>query len=89
YHYAWLSYATNYLLKDRHTVEYNRFGIKHALDNIDVIDKRDTAYPTLLEFRVAASKMMRKLEFCTWRKTIFAEETDYYKVKERINTVMK
>lgn len=89
YHDHWLSYATNEMLKHSQTEEYYRFGIKNALDNIDFIDKRDTAYPTMLELLVAASKMMRKLEFSTWRKTIFAEETDFYKVKERINTVMK
>ncbi|EGP4824037.1 TPA: hypothetical protein QFL11_000784 [Enterococcus faecium] len=89
YHDHWLSYATNEMLKYSQTEEYYRFGIKNALDNIDFIDKRDTAYPTMLELLVAASKMMRKLEFSTWRKTIFAEETDFYKVKERINTVMK
>ena len=71
YHDHWLSYATNEMLKHSQTEEYYRFGIKNALDNIDFIDKRDTAYPTMLELLVAASKMMRKLEFSTWRKNDF------------------
>ncbi|WP_165003288.1 MULTISPECIES: hypothetical protein [unclassified Enterococcus] len=89
YHDHWLSYATNEMLKHHQTVEYYQFGIKNALENIDFIDKRDTAYPTMLELLVAASKMMTKLEHSELKHQIFAEEADFCQVKERINTVMK
>ncbi|MBO1299845.1 MULTISPECIES: hypothetical protein [unclassified Enterococcus] len=89
YHDHWLSYATNEMLKHKEKITYYRFGIKNALVNIDFIEQRDTAYPTMLELLVAASKMMKKLEKSELKNELFKTPTDFLEVKERIDTVMK
>ncbi|WP_430605725.1 hypothetical protein [Enterococcus sp. DIV0180] len=89
YHDHWLSYATNELLKYQQKKEYYQFGLKNALENINFIDKRDTAYPTMLELLVAASKMMTKLEVSPFRKEIFPLDEDFFQAKSRINQVME
>jgi len=89
YHDHWLSYATNEMLKYKQKIDYYRFGIKNALENINFIEQRDTAYPTMLELLVAASKMMRKLEHSELKNELFNTQNDFIEVKERIDTVMK
>ncbi|EOH89552.1 hypothetical protein ACTNBL_04190 [Enterococcus villorum] len=89
YHDHWLSYATNEMLKYQEKDTYYEFGIKNAMVNINFIDQRDTAYPTMLELLVAASKMISKLEVSPLRKKIFPVDEEFIKTKTRINTVMK
>ncbi len=89
YHDHWLSYATNEMLKYQEKDSYYEFGIKNAMVNIGFIEKRDTAYPTMLELLVAASKMMKKLETSALRKKLFQTETDFEVTQNRINTVME
>lgn len=89
YHDHWLSYATNEFLKYQEKQEYYRFGLNNALGNIRFIDKRDTAYPTMLELLVAASKMVDKLAVSEMKPMIFQKEEEFLAVKDRINAVMK
>jgi hypothetical protein len=89
YHDHWLSYATNELLKYQQKKEYYEFGVKNALENIEFINKRDTAYPTMLELLVAASKMMDKLAVSKFKEEIFSTEEDFLQARLKINTVME
>lgn len=89
YHDHWLSYATNEMLKYQEKDTYYEFGIKNAMVNINFIEQRDTAYPTMLELLVAASKMISKLEVSPLKEKIFSTEEAFLQTKERINTVMK
>ena len=89
YHDHWLSYATNEMLKYQEKDTYYEFGIKNAMVNINFIDQRDTAYPTMLELLVAASKMIRKLERSPLKDKLFPIEKEFFETKARINTVMK
>lgn len=89
YHDHWLSYATNEMIKYQEKDTYYEFGIKNAMVNIDFIDKRDTAYPTMLELLVAASKMMKKLETSESRERLFKTEEEFIAIQDRINTVME
>ncbi|MGH1723842.1 hypothetical protein [Enterococcus durans] len=89
YHDHWLSYATNEMINYQEKDTYYEFGIKNAIVNIDFIDKRDTAYPTMLELLVAASKMMKKLETSESRERLFKTEEEFIATQERINTVME
>lgn len=57
--------------------------------NINFIDQRDTAYPTMLELLVAASKMISKLERSPLKDKLFPIEKEFFETKARINTVMK
>ncbi|MGX6979153.1 hypothetical protein ACWN8V_07825 [Vagococcus elongatus] len=87
YHDHWLSYAVNEFLKHEQKKEYFIFGMKNALNRIDFIEKRDTAYPTMLELLVAAAKMMLKLETYEHRQEVISDE-EFYKRKKRIVSVM-
>ena len=89
YHDHWLSYATNEMLKYQEKDTYYEFGIKNAMVNINFIDQRDTAYPTMLELLVAASKMISKLERSPLKDKLFPIEKEFFETKARINTVMK
>ena len=89
YHDHWLSYATNEMINYQEKDTYYEFGIKNAMVNIDFIDKRDTAYPTMLELLVAASKMMKKLETSESRERLFKTEEEFIAIQDRINTVME
>ncbi len=89
YHDHWLSYATNEMINYQEKDTYYEFGIKNAIVNIDFIDKRDTAYPTMLELLVAASKMMKKLETSESRERLFKTEEEFIAIQDRINTVME
>ncbi|MCD5003371.1 hypothetical protein IV487_12955 [Enterococcus saccharolyticus] len=84
----WLSYAVNEFLKHEQKNEYYQFGLKNALSKIDFIEKRDTAYPTMLELLVAASKMILKLETYEHRSEVISDE-DFYQAKARIFEVME
>lgn len=87
YHDHWLSYAVNEFLKHDQKDEYYIFGMKNALNRIDFIEKRETAYPTMLELLVAAAKMMLKLEVYEGRQGIVSDE-EFNKAKARIFDVM-
>lgn len=89
YHDHWLSYATNEMINYQEKDTYYEFGIKNAMVNIDFIDKRDTAHPTMLELLVAASKMMKKLETSESRERLFKTEEEFIAIQDRINTVME
>lgn len=89
YHDHWLSYAVNEFLRYKEKEAYYRFGLDNALGNIRFIEKRDTAYPTMLELLVAASKMIDKLEVSGLKAKIFNQEEEFETVKNRINAVMK
>lgn len=89
YHDHWLSYATNELLIYQEKKEYYQFGLDNALGNINFIDKRDTAYPTMLELLVAASKMIEKLSSSELKTQIFQSSKEFNVVKDRINSVMR
>ena len=71
YHDHWLSYATNEILLYLDEKKYYEFGLKNAFENLHFIERRDTAYPTLLELLMAAIKMTDKVK-----------ATDYYKKNE-------
>ncbi len=87
YHDHWLSYAVNEFLKHDQKNEYYTFGMKNALNRINFMEKRDTAYPTILELLVAAAKMMLKLEVYDNRKEIVSPE-EFETAKNRIFSVM-
>lgn len=61
YHDHWLSYAANEILQYSDDEAYYNFGVRNALDNLSFIEKRDTAYPTMLELLMAAVKLTDKL----------------------------
>ncbi|MFR3772958.1 hypothetical protein [Enterococcus canintestini] len=88
YHDHWLSYAINEFLKYEQKEEYYLFGVKNVLDNMRFIEKRDTAYPTLLELLVAAAKMMLKLEQSSYRLKIFNSEMEFQFAKEKVFETM-
>ena len=62
--------------------------MKNVLDNMRFIEKRDTAYPTLLELLVAAAKMMLKLEQSSYRLKIFNSEMEFQFAKEKVFETM-
>lgn len=62
YHDHWISYAVNELSALLPKEEYYEFGIRNATENLNFINKRDTAYPTMLELLVAAAKFVDHLD---------------------------
>lgn len=88
YHDHWLSYSVNELIKYKPKKEYFEFGLKNVLINLSFIEKRDTAYPTMLELLVAAVKMVDELGYQDFCMELFKSEEDYKEVKERIRQVM-
>ena len=62
YHDHWLSYSVNELTSYVPKRKYFEFGVKNALENLRFIERRDTAYPTMLELVVAAVKMFSRIE---------------------------
>lgn len=84
----WLSYAVNEFLKHEEQDEYYQFGLKNALNRINFIEKRDTAYPTMLELLTAASKMILKLELYPNRQAVISDE-EFEIAKNRIFEVME
>lgn len=85
YHDHWLSYATNEMLSYQEKKEYYQFGLTNVLGNINFIDKRDTAYPTMLELLVAASKMIEKLSISELKIEFFQSSEEFGQVKNRID----
>lgn len=61
YHDHWLSYSVNELTTVVPKPEYYEFGIRNAFSNLDFIQHRDTAYPTMLELLVAAGRMCQRI----------------------------
>ncbi|MCH4123093.1 MAG: glycosyl transferase family 1 [Levilactobacillus sp.] len=58
YHDHWIAYAVNEaMLIFTDNRDYMRLGLKNVFNHLDFIEKRDTAYPTLLELLDAAVKM--------------------------------
>lgn len=62
YHDHWLSYAANEILMHTEDPAWYNFGLKNAFGNLDFIENRDTAYPTMLELLMAAVKMTERLK---------------------------
>ena len=87
YHDHWLSYAVNEFLKHEQKNEYYNFGWKNALNKIDFMESRDTAYPTMLELLVAAAKMTIKFENYNQRGEVVTKD-EFIKGKSRIFEVM-
>ncbi|MEG0293104.1 hypothetical protein [Enterococcus sp.] len=84
----WLSYAVNEFLKHEEQDEYYQFGLKNALNRLNFIEKRDTAYPTMLELLTAATKMILKLEVYDNRQKVISD-ADFQDAKNRIFEVME
>lgn len=84
----WLSYAVNEFLKHEEQDEYYQFGLKNALNRLNFIEKRDTAYPTMLELLTAAAKMILKLEVYDNRQKVISD-ADFQDAKNRIFEVME
>lgn len=79
FHDHWLSYSVNELTTYLPEQKYFEFGIKNAIENLDFISNRDTAYPTMLELLAAAVKMYTRLSNTAFGKTLIVEE-DYQKL---------
>lgn len=62
HHDHWLSYSVNELTSYVPKRKYFEFGVRNALDNLNFIENRDTAYPTMLELLVAAVKMFTRIQ---------------------------
>lgn len=60
YHDHWLSYAANEITYYINYPDYFDFGIKNAFEHLEFIDKRETAYPTLLELMNSAHLLIEK-----------------------------
>ncbi|WP_430611529.1 hypothetical protein [Enterococcus sp. DIV0876] len=84
YHDHWLSYSVNELTKYLPKRAYFAFGLKNALDNLRFIERRDTAYPTMLELLVAAVKMVERMESIEACQGMITE-----KEKEELQRVME
>ncbi|MHC5247246.1 poly alpha-glucosyltransferase [Enterococcus sp. LJL90] len=61
YHDHWLAYAVNEISLFWPSEELYRFGLRNVVEHLNFIEKRDTAYPTMLELLVAAQKMVDKI----------------------------
>ena len=86
YHDHWLSYATNEILLYLKEQKYYEFGLKNAFENMNFIEHRDTAYPTLLELLMAAIKMTDQLKESEYYKkekiTHFVSKTDFWRLQQ-------
>ncbi|WP_088230612.1 hypothetical protein [Bacillus cereus] len=60
YHDHWLSYAANEITYYINCPDYFDFGIRNAFEHLEFIDKRETAYPTLLELMNSAHLLIEK-----------------------------
>ncbi|MGG5330923.1 glycosyltransferase family 2 protein [Enterococcus sp. AZ163] len=74
YHDHWLSYSVNELTTYLPKRKYFEFGIRNALENLAFIEKRDTAYPTMLELVVAAVKMFDRIQEIDFEEPLFTLE---------------
>lgn len=86
YHDHWLSYATNEILLYLNEKKYYEFGLKNAFENLNFIEFRDTAYPTLLELLMAAIKMTDKVQDTRYFKqgefTHFVSKIDFWRLRQ-------
>ncbi|MBO0459920.1 hypothetical protein JZO77_24650 [Enterococcus hulanensis] len=86
YHDHWLSYATNEILLYLNDKKYYEFGLKNAFENMNFIELRDTAYPTLLELLMAAIKMTDKVQETSYFKqgefTQFVSKIDFWRLRQ-------
>ena len=86
YHDHWLSYATNELLLYLDEKKYYEFGLRNAFENLRFIERRDTAYPTLLELLMAAIKMTDKVKATDYYKNKafdrFVSKEDFWRLRE-------
>lgn len=86
YHDHWLSYATNEILLYLNDKKYYEFGLKNAFENMNFIEFRDTAYPTLLELLMAAIKMTDKVKETSYFKqgefTQFVSKIDFWRLRQ-------
>ncbi|MGM0169314.1 hypothetical protein IGI39_003630 [Enterococcus sp. AZ135] len=86
YHDHWLSYATNEILLYLNEKKYYEFGLKNAFENMNFIEFRDTAYPTLLELLMAAIKMTDKVQETSYFKqgefTQFVSKIDFWRLRQ-------
>lgn len=86
YHDHWLSYATNEILLYLNEKKYYEFGLKNAFENLNFIEFRDTAYPTLLELLMAAIKMTDKVKETRYFKqgefTHFVSKIDFWRLRQ-------
>ena len=86
YHDHWLSYATNEILLYLNEKKYYEFGLKNAFENMNFIEFRDTAYPTLLELVMAAIKMTDKIQETSYFKqgefTQFVSKIDFWRLRQ-------
>lgn len=74
YHDHWLSYSVNELTTYLPKRKYFEFGVRNALENLSFIEKRDTAYPTMLELLVAAVKMFDRIQVIDFEEPLFRPE---------------
>ncbi|EOH96186.1 glycosyltransferase family 2 protein [Enterococcus pallens] len=74
YHDHWLSYSVNELTTYLPKRKYFEFGVRNALENLAFIEKRDTAYPTMLELVVAAVKMFDRIQEIDFEEPLFSAE---------------
>lgn len=74
YHDHWLSYSVNELTAYVPKPSYFEFGVRNALDNLNFIKNRDTAYPTMLELLTAAVKMFNRIEEIALQEELFTKE---------------
>lgn len=86
YHDHWLSYATNEILLYLDDKKYYEFGLKNAFENMNFIEFRDTAYPTLLELVMAAIKMTDKVKETSYFKqgefTQFVSKIEFWRLQQ-------
>lgn len=86
YHDHWLSYATNEILLYLNEKKYYEFGLKNAFENMNFIEFRDTAYPTLLELLMAAVKMTDKVKETSYFKqgefSQFVSKIDFWRLRQ-------
>lgn len=81
YHDHWLSYSVNELTQYLPKREYYEFGVKNALENLNFMEGRDTAYPTFLELLCAANKMFRRIEESPYAGELFTE-AEYQRLRK-------
>lgn len=74
YHDHWLSYSVNELTQYLPKREYYEFGVKNAVENLNFMEKRDTAYPTFLELLCAANKMFKRIQESSLPEEFFDKE---------------
>jgi hypothetical protein len=62
YYDHWLAYAANELTRHEPDDRYFKFAVRNAMDNIDFIIERETAYSTMLEMLNATRGVFNKIK---------------------------